>query len=128
VELVSEFCFAWRLFGWLPWRLDRPDGGALGALEIRQAGQIGRRHQRENGVEDVRPLLVDLETAWRGGQNQALLLLKGLHARGHQAELVAGEQSALGDRAAPAGLPVHFVSRGMLRLPAAWKIRELLLS
>jgi glycosyltransferase involved in cell wall biosynthesis len=76
----------------------------------------------------VRPLLVDLETAWRGGQNQALLLLKGLRARGHQAELVAAEESALGERAAASGVPVHFVSRGMLRLPAAWKIRELLRS
>jgi glycosyltransferase involved in cell wall biosynthesis len=74
----------------------------------------------------VRPLLVDLETAWRGGQNQALLLLQGLHARGHQAELVAAQTSALGERAAASGVPVHLVSRGMLRLPAAWKIRELL--
>ena len=76
----------------------------------------------------MRPLLVDLETAWRGGQNQALLLLKGLRARGHAAELVAAKKSALGERAAASGVPVHFVSRGMLRLPAAWKIRELLRS
>jgi glycosyltransferase involved in cell wall biosynthesis len=76
----------------------------------------------------VRPLLVDLETAWRGGQNQALLLLQGLRARGHQAELVAANQSALGERAAASGVPVHCVSRRMLRLPAAWKIRELLRS
>jgi L-malate glycosyltransferase len=74
----------------------------------------------------VKPLLVDLETAWRGGQNQALLLLKGLHARGHAAELVAAEGSALGERAACEDIPVHFVSRGMLRLLAARKIRALL--
>jgi glycosyltransferase involved in cell wall biosynthesis len=74
----------------------------------------------------VKPLLVDLETAWRGGQNQALLLLRGLHARGHQAELVAAEKSALGERAAAASIPVHFVSRGTLRVPAARKIRQLL--
>jgi len=74
----------------------------------------------------VRPLLVDLETAWRGGQNQALLLLQGLHARGHLAELVAAENSALGERATASGIPVHFVSRGLLRLPAARKIRALL--
>jgi glycosyltransferase involved in cell wall biosynthesis len=74
----------------------------------------------------VKPLLVDLETAWRGGQNQALLLLKGLHARGHLAELVAADNSALGERAASSGIPVHFVSRGLLRLPAARKIRALL--
>ena len=76
----------------------------------------------------MKPLLVDLETAWRGGQNQALLLLKGLHARGHLAELVAAENSALGERATASGIPVHFVSRGMLRLPAARKIRGLLRS
>jgi glycosyltransferase involved in cell wall biosynthesis len=74
----------------------------------------------------VKPLLVDLETTWRGGQNQALLLLKGLHARGHQAELVAAAKSALGERAAAAGIPVHLVSRGLLRVPASRKIRELL--
>jgi glycosyltransferase involved in cell wall biosynthesis len=76
----------------------------------------------------VRPLLVDLETAWRGGQNQALLLLKGLHVQGHAAELVAAKASALGARAAASGVPVHFVSRGMLRWPAARKVRELLRS
>jgi glycosyltransferase involved in cell wall biosynthesis len=73
----------------------------------------------------VKPLLVDLETAWRGGQNQALLILKGLHARGHNAELVAAEGSALGERAHESGVRVHSVSRGLFRFPAAWKVREL---
>lgn len=76
----------------------------------------------------MKVLLVDLETAWRGGQNQALLLLKGLHARGHAAELVAANASALGERAAASGVPVHLVSRGMLRLPAALRVRELMRS
>jgi glycosyltransferase involved in cell wall biosynthesis len=76
----------------------------------------------------VRPLLVDLEMQWRGGQNQALLILKGLKARGHAAELVAARASALGDRAAAAGIPVHYVSRGLFRVAAAWRIRELLRS
>jgi glycosyltransferase involved in cell wall biosynthesis len=74
----------------------------------------------------VRPLLVDLETAWRGGQNQALLLLKGLLERGHQPELVAATNSALGERAQAAGIPVHYVSRGLFRLAAAQKIRQLI--
>jgi glycosyltransferase involved in cell wall biosynthesis len=73
----------------------------------------------------VKPLLVDLETAWRGGQNQALLILIGLHARGHEAELVAAKGSALGERARENGVRVHFVSRGLLRIPAALKVREL---
>jgi glycosyltransferase involved in cell wall biosynthesis len=49
-----------------------------------------------------------------------------LRARGHQAELVAAAKSALGERAAAAGIPVHLVSRGLLRVPASRKIRELL--
>ena len=74
----------------------------------------------------MRVLLVDLETEWRGGQNQALLLLKGLRARGHEAELVAARGSALGERAAACGVRVHSVSRGFFRIPAAQKVRGLL--
>jgi glycosyltransferase involved in cell wall biosynthesis len=74
----------------------------------------------------VKPLLVDLETAWRGGQNQALLLLKGLRELSHAPELLAADGSALGERAAAAQIPVHYVSRGLFRLPAARKIRSLL--
>jgi glycosyltransferase involved in cell wall biosynthesis len=55
-------------------------------------------------------------------------LLKGLRNRGHEAQLVAANGSMLGDRGAASGVPVHFVSRGMLRFPAAWKVRELLRS
>jgi glycosyltransferase involved in cell wall biosynthesis len=74
----------------------------------------------------VKILMVDLETVWRGGQNQALLLLKGLRDRGHEAELVAATGSELGRRAAASGVLVHPVSRGILRVPAAWEIRRLL--
>jgi glycosyltransferase involved in cell wall biosynthesis len=73
----------------------------------------------------VKALLVDLETAWRGGQNQALLILKGLRTRGYEAELVAARGSALGERARENGVRVHFVSRGLFRVPAARKVREL---
>jgi glycosyltransferase involved in cell wall biosynthesis len=73
----------------------------------------------------VIPLLVDLETEWRGGQNQMLLTLKGLQARGQAAELVAAEGSVLGERAEATGVRVHRVSRGSLRIPAALKISEL---
>lgn len=72
------------------------------------------------------PLVVDLETVWRGGQNQALLLLKGLYERGHAAELVAARGSALGHRARKAGITVHSVSRGFFRLSAAASIRSIL--
>jgi glycosyltransferase involved in cell wall biosynthesis len=76
----------------------------------------------------VKVLLVDLETEWRGGQNQALLLLKGLRDRGHEVELVAANGSALGERARAAGIAVHSTSRGFFRVPAAQKVRRLLLS
>lgn len=74
----------------------------------------------------MRVLLVDLETQWRGGQNQALLLLKGLRSRGHHAELLAARGSALGERATATGITVHYVSRGFFRLLAALNIRKLL--
>ena len=70
-------------------------------------------------------LFVDLEIEWRGGQNQALLLLKALNARGDTAELVAAEGSALGKRAAAKRVKVHSVARHTARILAALKILEL---
>lgn len=72
------------------------------------------------------PLLVDLEREWRGGQNQFLLLLKGLYERGHAAELLTAKGSSLGHRAEKAGICVHYTSRHSLRIPAARKIRRLM--
>ena len=72
------------------------------------------------------PLLVDLDQNWRGGQNQFLLLLKGLYERGHAAELLTAKGSSLGHRAAKAGICVHYTSRNNLRLPAAAMIRRLM--
>jgi glycosyltransferase involved in cell wall biosynthesis len=74
----------------------------------------------------VIPLIVDLEMEWRGGQNQALLLLEGLYERGHAAELVAAHSSSLSHRAKKLGIHVHSVSRGLFRLHAARMIRSLL--
>src|SRR5262245_43491231 len=71
------------------------------------------------------PLLVDLEHEWRGGQNQFLLLLKGLYERGHAAELLAAKGSSLGHRAEKAGICVHYTSRHSL-LTAARKVRSLM--
>lgn len=72
------------------------------------------------------PLIVDLETEWRGGQSQALLLLKGLYERGHAAELLAAHGSSLSHRCKKLGIYVHTVSRGSSRLSAARRIRSLL--
>jgi glycosyltransferase involved in cell wall biosynthesis len=73
----------------------------------------------------VNILLVDLETEWRGGQNQALLLLKTLNARGDCAELMTVRGSALGRRAARRRMKVHFVIPRARRILAALKIRAL---
>jgi glycosyltransferase involved in cell wall biosynthesis len=73
----------------------------------------------------VNILLVDLETEWRGGQNQALLLLKALNARGDCAELVTVRGSALGKRVARKRMKVHFVMPRAATIWAALKIRAL---
>jgi glycosyltransferase involved in cell wall biosynthesis len=72
------------------------------------------------------PLLVDLEQEWRGGQNQFFLLLKGLYERGHSAELLTANGSALGQRASQAGICVHYTTKEKLRIPAAAKMRKLM--
>ncbi len=52
-------------------------------------------------------LHVDLGRKWRGGQSQALLLIRGLLAMGYRAELVARAGSPLAERALAAGVRVH---------------------
>jgi len=74
----------------------------------------------------MKPLIVDLGTAWRGGQNQALLTLKGLQERGHQPELVATKDSALAERARVRGIPVHIAEPPLLFWQAARAIRRVL--
>jgi glycosyltransferase involved in cell wall biosynthesis len=71
-------------------------------------------------------LHVDLGKQWRGGQNQALLLMRGLRARGHGAELIGVHGSPLAERCSAAGIPVHAVDRPGARFHAASQLRELL--
>jgi glycosyltransferase involved in cell wall biosynthesis len=73
----------------------------------------------------VRVVVADLERVWRGGQEQALLLLTGLKRRGHCAELVAVRDSAIASRAEAAGIRVHAVSDRARRIGAAWRLRQL---
>ncbi len=73
----------------------------------------------------MRILLADLETVWRGGQAQALLLLQGLRARGHQVELVCVRHSALCARAQMDGFLVHPCPQALRRAQAACAIRKL---
>jgi glycosyltransferase involved in cell wall biosynthesis len=73
----------------------------------------------------VHPLIVDLGRDYRGGQHQALLLLRGMLARGHAPELIAIQDSLVARRAMDAGISVHGVSPGRRRLAAALQIRRL---
>lgn len=73
-----------------------------------------------------RLVLADLERVWRGGQEQALLLMMGLKRRGHCAELVAVRDSAIAGRAQAAGIRIHSVAAGARRIGAARRLRQLL--
>jgi glycosyltransferase involved in cell wall biosynthesis len=74
----------------------------------------------------MRPLLVDLGRDYRGGQDQALLLLKGLAALGHTPQLITIRGSLLAQRAQSAGIHVHSVEKRWRRLSSVLAIRELL--
>jgi glycosyltransferase involved in cell wall biosynthesis len=73
----------------------------------------------------VRPLIIDLGRDFRGGQDQALLLLRGLAARGHAPELIALQDSLLAERAKASGIATHAVSPRWRRLHAARLISRL---
>jgi glycosyltransferase involved in cell wall biosynthesis len=74
----------------------------------------------------MRPLLVDLGRDYRGGQDQAFLLLKGLAALGHTPQLITIRGSLLAQRAQSEGIHVHLVDKRWRRLSAAFAIREML--
>ncbi len=74
----------------------------------------------------MRILFVDLAQEWRGGQSQALLLLRGLRDSGQVVELVSTSNAPLAGRAAEQRIPVYAASQAARRLSAAWLIRRLL--
>jgi L-malate glycosyltransferase len=71
-------------------------------------------------------LHVDLGKQWRGGQAQALLLMKGLLVRGHEVELVSPRGSPLALRAEAEGIQVHAVERPLVRARAAPELSKLI--
>lgn len=73
----------------------------------------------------MRLLIVDLGRDYRGGQHQALLLLKGLRERSQDAELIAVRDLPLALRAKEIGAPVHVVDPKRRRSTAALTIRKL---
>ena len=71
-------------------------------------------------------LHVDVETGWRGGQRQVLLLCRGLARRGHPVTLVARAGGELAARAGRDGLAVEEISfRGQWDLVAARELAGL---
>jgi glycosyltransferase involved in cell wall biosynthesis len=77
----------------------------------------------------MRTFHVDTELAWRGGQQQVLLLLEGLVRRDVPARLAAPENSPLFDRARRAGLPAEpFAARNDADPAAAFRLARMLRS
>ena len=74
----------------------------------------------------MRILMVDLAREWRGGQSQALLLLRGLKTQGHAVELLAVGDSALAMKASEQHIDVHTISGSARRIRAAWALSRLL--
>src|SRR5216683_6590246 len=126
MEFFPEFRFARRIPGWLPRRADLAHGGTQRKTQIWKTGQTAGRAAWSAEHARMIPLIVDLETEWRGGQNQALLTAKGMLACGHDAQLVAIRDSPLARRAVQAGIQVHEVAARAKRARAAVLLRKLL--
>ena len=79
-------------------------------------------------IEKLTVLHVDTGREWRGGQNQALLLCKGLsRVEGVVQTLVSQPDSPLSKRAAEEGVDVvAFPMRGEWDFGAAWRLRRLI--
>lgn len=69
---------------------------------------------------------VDTARTWRGGQNQVLLTVRGLRARGHRTGLVAHPRGALRRRMADGPDLFPLAPRAELDLGAAWRLSRLL--
>jgi glycosyltransferase involved in cell wall biosynthesis len=74
----------------------------------------------------MKVLHVDTRPDWRGGQSQVLLLLQGLCARGHRAELLVMEGTPLAERARAAGIVVHAQPARLWPLAGPRTIRRLI--
>jgi glycosyltransferase involved in cell wall biosynthesis len=70
-------------------------------------------------------LHIDTARTWRGGQQQVLLTVLGLRARGHRAVLVAHRQGELLRRAAEGPDLVPLAPVNEIDLAAAWKLSKM---
>ena len=69
---------------------------------------------------------IDTARTWRGGQNQVLLVVLGLRARGHRAVLVANQGGELRRRAAEGLDVIQLAPRTEMDLGAAWQLSRIL--
>ena len=69
---------------------------------------------------------IDTRPDWRGGQNQVLLTLRGLRARGHNVELLALSGGALEKRALAEGFAVHAIPPRSVRPGGARLLRKIM--
>jgi glycosyltransferase involved in cell wall biosynthesis len=71
-------------------------------------------------------LHIDTARTWRGGQQQTLLTVLGLRARGHRAVLAAHPDGELFRRAAEGSDLIPLAPKGDVDLAAAWKLSRLI--
>lgn len=75
----------------------------------------------------LKTLHINTERTWRGGEKQALLLMEGLLAEGHQVDLVCHPDTPMEVRGRASGLTVHpFSLRGELNPVPSMKVRALM--
>lgn len=74
----------------------------------------------------IRTIHIDTARTWRGGQNQALLTVKGLRALGHPTMLVAHPEGELRRRAPQDTDLVPLAPRFEIDFHAAWKLARII--
>ena len=74
----------------------------------------------------IRTIHIDTARTWRGGQNQALLTVKGLRALGHPTMLVAHPEGELRRRAPQDGDLLPLAPRFEVDFHAGWKLARVI--
>lgn len=103
-------------------------GAGCGERERAAVRCGGERSEQGGGAaERLRVAHVDAESGFSGGEVQVLLLMRGLHARGHDNLLLSPPGSGLAAAASPAGLACEPVAmRNDLDLPAVLRLADAL--
>jgi len=84
-------------------------------------------HRSRNRIAmPISSIHIDTRPDWRGGQNQVLLTLRGLRARGHNVELLALSGGALKKCALAEGFTVHAIPARSVRPGGARLLRKVM--